>query len=291
MYRVLRPFEYFEPTTVAEVVDILSEHNGKAKVLAGGMDLVAKMRRRDLSLEYIISLHKVKGLDYVKGDGKTGLKIGALASLRSVELLPSLARDYISLYEAIHQIASVQVKASGTLVGNLCVATPASDVATALMALGATLKVAGAGQAKDVPIEDFFTGPGSTIMAPNEIVTEVSVPSVPPGTGGAFLNLTRVKEDIAKVSAAVVMTVTKGVCQQAKIALGAVAPTPLRCHQAEALLTGKEVGAIDNELVAQRAADVCTPITDLRSSAEYRKDMARVLTRRAIERALERAKS
>lgn len=291
MYRVLRPFEYFEPTTVAEVVDILSKHDGKAKVLAGGMDLVPKMRRRDLSPEYIISLQRAKGLDYVKDDGTTGLKIGALASLRSVECSPTVARDYISLYEAIHQIASVQVKANGTLVGNLCVATPASDVATALMALGATLKVAGTGRVKEVPIEDFFSGPGRTIMAPNEIVTEVSVPSVPPGTGGAFLNLTKVKADIAKVSATVVMTITNGVCQAAKIALGAVAPTPLRCHQAEALLTGQKLKSIDSELVAQRAADACTPITDIRSDAEYRKDMAKVLTRRAIERALERAKS
>jgi len=291
MYRVLRPFEYFEPTTLAEVVDILSKHNGQAKVLAGGMDLVAKMRRRDVSLEYLISLHRVKGLDYVKGDGKTGLKVGALASLRSVELFTATARDYISLYEAIHQIASVQVKANGTLVGNLCVATPASDVATALMALGATIKVAGTSQAKEVPIEDFFAGPGQTIMAPNEIVTEVSIPKVLPGTGAAFLNLTRVKEDIAKVSATVVITISNDVCQAAKIALGAVAPTPLRCYQAEELLTGKEIGAIDTELVARRAADSCKPITDMRSDAEYRKDMAQVLTRRAIERSLERAKS
>jgi carbon-monoxide dehydrogenase medium subunit len=291
MYRVLRPFEYFEPTTVAEVVDILSRHGGKAKVLAGGMDLVPKMRRRDLSPEYIISLQRVKGLDYVNGDGKRGLQIGALASLRSVELSPAVARDYVSLYEAIHQIASVQVKTNGTLVGNLCVATPASDVATILMALGATLKVAGTGRVKDVPIEDFFTGPGRTIMAPNEIVTEVSVPKVLPGAGGAFLNLTRVKEDIAKVSAAVVITTANAVCQTAKIVLGAVAPTPLRCHQAEALLTGKKLESIDSELVAQLAADACTPITDIRSSAEYRKDMARVLTRRALEIALERAKS
>jgi carbon-monoxide dehydrogenase medium subunit len=290
MYRVLRPFEYFEPTTVAEVVDTLSKQKGKGMVLAGGMDLVPKMRRRDLSVDYLISLNRVKGLDYVKGDGKTGLKIGALASLRSVELLPALARDYISLYEAIHQIASVQVKANGTLVGNLCVATPASDVATALMTLGATLKVAGAGQTKDVPIENFFSGPGRTIIAPHEIVTEVSVPKVPPGTGSAFLNLVRVKEDIAKVSAAVVMTVANGACKQARIALGAVAPTPLRCYKAEELLTGP-LASIDSEAVAQKAADSCQPITDFRSDAEYRKDMARVLTRRAIERSLERAKS
>lgn len=291
MYRVLRPFEYFEPATVAEVVDILSKYGKKAKVLAGGMDLIPKMRRRDLSPSYIISLQRVKGLDYVKGDGNTGLKIGALASLRSVELLPTVARDYVSLYEAIHQIASVQVKANGTLVGNLCVATPASDVATALMALGATLRVAGTGRVKDVPIEDFFTGPGQTIMAPNEIVAEVSVPKVPSGTGGAFLNLTKVKEDIAKVSATVVMTINNTTCQAAKIALGAVAPTPLRCHKAEALLSGQKLESIDKEVVAQQAADSCTPITDIRSEAEYRKDMARVLTRRALERALERAKS
>ena len=290
MYRVLRPFEYFEPTTVAEVIDILSRYDGKVKVLAGGMDLVPKMRRRELSPEYIISIQRVTGLDYVKGDGNTGLRIGALASLRSVELSPTVSGDYITLYEAIHQIASFQVKATGTLVGNLCAATPASDVSTALMALGATLKVAGTGRVKDVPIENFFTGPGQTILTPNEIVTEVSVPRVPPGTGGAFLNLTKIKADIAKVSATVVITITNGVCQIAKIALGAVAPTPLRCHQAEALITGQKLESIDSELAAQLAADICTPITDIRSEAEYRRDMAKVLTRRAIEKALERAK-
>lgn len=291
MYRVLRPFEYFEPVTVEEAVRILSEYGSKAKVLAGGVDLIPKMRRRELLPECIVNIQKIPGLNHVKGDRQKGLRIGALAPLRAVELSPTVARDYYILYEAVHQIASFQVKTMGTLVGNLCVATPASDVATALLALGATLKVAGTSQEKEIPIETFFAGPGETVLAPYEMVTEVSVPAVPAGTGGAFLNLSKTKADIAKVSVAVTMTVINNTCKEAKIALGSVAPTPIRASRAEETLRGRKLEKRIAEEAAEAAADAAKPITDIRSDAEYRREMTKVLVRRAIEKALERAKS
>lgn len=291
MYRVLRPFEYFEPETFAETIKILSNCSGSAKVLAGGIDLIPKMRRREVLVTDIISIQRIKELKYIKGNGSTGLKIGAMANLRTVELSPTIAKDYIVLHEAVYQIASLQAKTMGTLVGNLCVGTPASDVATALMALGATLQIAGSSQQKEIRIEDFFIGPGKTILAPDEIVTEVSVPAVKAGTGGAFLNLSKTKADIAKVNAAVTITVSDNVCEDIRIALGAVAPTPIRCYHAEDIIKGQKLDGTICEQVSQIAAEACAPISDIRSEAEYRKEMSRVLVRRALEQALERAKS
>jgi len=139
MHRVLKSFEFFEPKTVDEVVQLLFMYGAKAKVMAGGVDLVLKMRLRELMPEYVVSLQKVPELDYIEGDRETGLRFGALATLRQIELSPIVQRNWMLLYEAVHQIASVQAKTMGTAVGNLCVATPASDVAPALFALGAKL--------------------------------------------------------------------------------------------------------------------------------------------------------
>ncbi len=291
MYRVLKPFEYFEPATVEEAVQILSRCGSKAKVLAGGVDLIPKMRRRELLPRCIVNIQRISGLNYVKGDRQTGLRIGALTPLRAVELSPTVARDYDILYEAVHQIASIQVKAMGTLVGNLCVATPASDVATALYALGATLKIAGTAKEKEILIDSFFTGAGETVLEPYEVVTEVFVPAVSAGTGSAFLNLSKTKADIAKISVAVTMTVSNNTCKEAKVALGAVAPTPIRCSKTEELLKGHKLETEISGKAAEAAADAAKPITDIRSTTEYRKEMTKVLVRRAIEKALEKAKA
>ena len=291
MYRVLRPFEYFEPATVGEAVEVLSTYNGKATVLAGGMDLIPRLRRREMSADCLVSIQRIPGLDRLRGDQVKGLTIAALASLRAVEMSPVVAQHYLPLYEAVRQIASLQVKSNGTLVGNLCVATPASDVATALLALGARVRIAGDGVQRELPLEEFFIGPRLSALAQQEIVTEVLIPAVPSGFGAAFLNLSKIKADIAKVNVAVGLTMADGVCLEARIATGAVAPTPLRCREAESALRGQKV----TKLTARRAADtvalVCSPISDIRSVADYRYEMVRVLTRRAIEKAAERAKA
>jgi len=288
--RVLKPFEYFEPETIEEATQILSQYGERARLLAGGVDLVPRVRRRLLMPECVVSLLRIPGLDYIKGNGADGLKFGSLTSIRSLELSPLIQKDYLALYEAAHQIASVQVKTMGTAVGNLCVATPASDIAVALFALGARLRIAGASSERVIPIEDFFLGVGQTVLQPGEIVAEVLVPRPAAGTGQAFFKLVRTAADIAKVNAAVSLTVADGICQEARIALGSVAPVVIRAKKAEEVLRGKVIDQRMIEQAAAAAAEETRTITDIRSTAEYRREISRVLVKRATIKALERAK-
>ena len=288
--QALKEFEYLEPGTIDEASRISTSYGNKAKVLAGGLSLVDCMKRRVIEPECVLNIQRVPGLNYVRGDGKKGLKIGALASLRDVELYPAIEKDYLLLYEAVHQIASVQVKTMGTLVGNLCVGTPASDIAPALLVLGAKLEITSFAAKRVIPIEGFFIGVNRTVLQPGELVTAVSVPGPTAGTGGAFLKIARAAADLAKVNVAVVVTVKDGKCTNARIALGSVAPTTIRAKKAESILKGQKLEMKAIQAAAQAAADEIRPITDVRSTAEYRKEITRVLVTRAIAKALERAK-
>ncbi len=286
MHRVLLPFEFVEPTTVGEAVEMIDGQ--KARALAGGVDLVLKMRLRQVLPEKVVSLQRIPGLDHVRRDD-SGLRFGALASLRQVESDPETREEWSLLSEAIGSIVSVQTKVMGTAVGNLCVGTPASDVAPALFALGARVVITGTGPQREVPIEEFFVGPGQTAVKPHEIVTEVLLPLPAPGSGGAFGKLSKTSEDIAKVNAAVLVQMADGVCTDARIALGAVAPTPVRAGEAELLLLGSQMDAETIAGAAEAAMQAATPISDVRSTAEYRREMVRVLVKDALERAVQRA--
>lgn len=290
MPRVLEPFEYLEPGTIEEAVNVLSAKNGKATVLAGGVDLIGSLRRRERAVGYVVNIQKIPGLAYVDKNADKELIIGALTSLRSVELSPLVQEDYALLAEAIGKISSIQIKTMGTLVGNLCVASPASDVAPPLIVLNARLKIARSGQSRIIPLEDFFLGVKRTALEPGEIVTEVSIPAPPPSTGGAFMNLIRTASDIAKVNVAVLLTADGHVCKDARVCLGAVAPTPVRAKKAEEILKGQRLEPTVIEKAAQAAADETKAISDIRSTAEYRAEMAKVLSRRAIEKAWAQAK-
>jgi carbon-monoxide dehydrogenase medium subunit len=282
MYRVLLPFEFFEPKTVDEAVRLLDTAN--SKVMAGGVDLVLKMRLRLTLPDAVIGLQKIPGLDYIESN-PAGLRFGALASIRQIELSPLVQKNWAVLYEAVHQIASVQTKTMGTAVGNLCVATPASDIAPPLFVLGAKVKIVGLNYEKLVPIENFFVAVGKTILEPNEIVTEIFVPGMPAGTGSAFLKAAKTADDIAKVNAAVTVTVTDKICKDARIALGSVAPTPIRMTEAEQALKGQKLDETMFARAAEAAADAVRPISDIRSTAKYRKEMVRVLVKDALAKA------
>ena len=290
MTRPLKPFDYFEPTTIEEAVQLLRKYGTKAKVLAGGVDLVARMRRRQFKPQYVVSILSIPGLDYIQSD-EAGLRFGALTTIRSIELSHVVEKSYAVLYEATSQIASVQVKTMGTAVGNLCVATPASDIAAALYALGAKLKIAGPASERVISIEDFYVGVNETVLKPDELVAEVVVPNPAPQTGGAFFKLVRTAADIAKVNATVNLTVTNNTCKEVRIALGAVAPTVIRATRAEKALKGSSLEPKVVEEAAQLAAQEAKPITDLRSTVDYRREMVRVLVRWAVEKAVTRARS
>lgn len=286
----MKPFEYFEPRTVGEAIQILSDYGDKAQILSGGIDLIPRMQKGDIHAEYVVNIQKIPGLEYIEPIGKEGFTFGAMSRLRSLEVSQSIQNGYPILYEAIHQITSVQAKYMGTAVGNLCVATPASDVATSLFALGARLKITGPKGERIEPIEKFYVDYRLTSLKRGEMVTEVLLPHPPPGTGTAFFNLVRTRADIAKIGAATAIFVQNGICREVRIAIGAAAPTVFRAVKAETLLTGQKITPREINEAAETAAGETKPITDLRSTAKYRKEMARVLVKRALEKALENAK-
>ena len=290
MHRTLRSFELLEPEDLEEALHLLSAHGEDAKVLAGGLNLVSDMRRWRRHPEYVLSIRRIPGLNFVEGKSGGEIRIGALTSIRSLELSPLIQRECTLLHEAARQIGSIQVKTMGTVVGNLCAASPASDIAPVLLVSGARLKIRAPGIEKWVPIEGFFTGPGRTILASDEILTEIGLPSLPKGWRGAFFKLAITSASIAKVNAAVALKLERGLCKEARIALGAVAPTVIRARKAEGILIGRKLKPEAIREAAAAAAEESIPITDLRASAGYRREMVGVLVRRAIVQASERAR-
>jgi len=291
MVRTLKSFEYFAPAEIDEALRILSSYGRKAKIVAGGVDLIVRMRRREVDPKCVINIQMISALDYLKADKAGRLRIGALTKLRSVEVSPLIQRDYILLQEAVHQIASIQIKNMGTVVGNLCVGTAASDVAPVLVALGAELRIKGLTSERRVAVEDFYVGPNQTVLKADEIVTEIVIPSISIGTGTSFLNLNRTATDISKINVAVRVKANNKRCEEVSIALGAVAPTVIRARKAEEILKENRYDKRTIDTAAKVAAEHVKPITDIRSTAEYRKEMTEVLVRRAIGKALDRAQA
>ena len=288
MYRVLKPFEFFEPESLDETLQLLSECGTRCRPLAGGVDLVHKMRLRRILPQFVVSLQRIPGLNYAEV-GVTGLRIGALATIRSLELSESVRNEYNVLWEAVRSIATVQIKTMGTAVGNICAATPASDVVPPLAVLGATLRIVSSGRGRVIPIEDFFLGPGWTVLEPSEIVVEVSVPKLGPKEGGAFFKIAKTNCDIAKVNVAAWVSISENRCVDVRIALGSVAPTVIRATKSEEMLQGEELEEKIFVAAAEVASEHARPITDIRSTLEYRKEMIKVLVRDALRKAAERA--
>jgi carbon-monoxide dehydrogenase medium subunit len=286
-YRRLPKFDYLTPRTIDEALSLLSQHKGRAKVMAGGTDIVPKLKRREIKApEYIIDLKRVPDLDYIKHDGG-GLSLGALVTIRAVETSPVIREKFSVLFHAAESMASNQVRNRGTIAGNICNAVPSADTAPALLTLEAKLKLISQRGERTVNIEDFFTGPSETILADDEILQEIQVPNLPPQGRGVYLKLTpRRSMDLAIVGVALVAVPENGVCRDIRIALGAVSPTPVRVREAEAIVKGQR---LSDELVkraAQIASEGCCPISDHRASAEYRTEMVKVLTRRAINQVI-----
>jgi len=287
-YRRLTKFEYLAPKTIDEALALLSQHKGRAKVIAGGTDVVPQLKRREIKApQYIIDLKEIPGLDYIKYDEVNGLTLGALATIHAVETSSIIREKFNILFQATESMASPQVRNRGTVVGNICNAVPSADTAPALLTLEAKVKLVSQRGTRMVNIEDFFTAPNQTVLTAEEIVQEIQIANLPPNSKGRYLKLTpRRSMDLAMVGVAVVVIPEDGVCQDARIALGAVAPTPIRAKGAEGILKGQRFSEKIIEKAAQVAAEESRPIDDHRASAEYRREMVKVLTRRAIEQAV-----
>lgn len=276
----MRRFEYFEPGTLAEAASLLKENGAQA--LAGGTDLLVELKEQLRRAERVVNIKKIRGIGGLSCDAREGLRLGALATAREVEVSDFATRNYPNLVQAARELGSIQVRNRATIVGNICRASPSADTAPPLIADGARVKIYGPNGERAVALEDFFTGPGKTALAPGELVTEIVVPPPAPRTGKVYIKHGRRKAmELATVGVAVTLTLNADV----KIVLGAVAPTPMRAKSAEALLRGKELNDALIEQAAEAAMRESRPISNVRASAEYRREMVRVLTRRALRQA------
>ncbi len=281
-------FTFSSPVSLAQANDLLSRHGAEAKVVAGGTDLVVQIKNRLIAPEQVISLLKVQELAGMEIRGKQ-LRIGALVKHATLESSPLLKNGWEILSEAAKKVGSPQIRNLGTVGGNLCNASPAADTAPSLLVLESEIVLVSQRGERRIPLDSFFTGPGSTILAPDELLKEILVPECPAGTVWACLKLGRRKcMDLALVSMAVLLNVDseKKVCRRARIALGAVAPTPLRAKETEKFLEGKTLKEEVIREASQRAQEECRPISDIWASADYRKEMVKILLERAIKKSL-----
>ena len=277
-------FDYLEAPTIKEAISLLSKYDGNAKVIAGGTDLMNLIRTKMIKPKYVVDIGHIPGLDYVRYDDQGALSIGALATVRALEMSAAVKEHHPVISQAAGQLGSMAIRNVGTIGGNLCHASPAADTAPSLIGLGATVKIVGRAGERTVALEDFFAGPGQTALQRGEILVEIRVPRMPPHTKAVYLkHATRGAADLAIVGVAVIATLDGESFRNVKIVLGAVAPTPMRARNAEKLLEGKDIDDALIEDAAQAASDESRPITDVRAPADYRREMVKVFTRWAIK--------
>lgn len=283
--------EYHRPRDLARTVEILSRHGKKARVIAGGTDILPR-RPGVKNVDTIDHLVDISNLDlnYIKDDDDC-IRIGAATPINHIGGFPIFLSDpYRALSEAADSHSTPTIKNRATVGGNLCNSSPCADLALPLLVLDALLIAAGVGGEREIPITRFFKGANYMALEAGEILQEIRIPKFSQATGSAFIKLRRQQTaiDMAVVNAAALLTIDNAGCENARIALGAVAPVPLRAEKAEAVLAGAEV----NREVIQKAASVAVeevrPIGDVRATATYRRDMVPVLVRRALETGLQR---
>ncbi|VTU22855.1 Carbon monoxide dehydrogenase medium chain [Variovorax sp. PBL-E5] len=286
--KTMRRFEYNDPQTIPEAIALMARLEGAKSLFAGGTDLLVEIREHIRRPAHLIDLKKIAGLDGLAFDAESGLRCGALVTVRRIETSPIVRQHYRGLMSAARELGSIQVRNRATLGGNVCRASPSADTLPPLVADGARATLEGAEGRRNVALEDFFTGPGRTLLQSDEILVEFQIPAPLPHTGKSYLKHGRRKAmELATVGVAVTLSLHEGRVSHARIVLGAVAPTPLRALRAEALLMGEKPNDAVFAAAAQAALEESRPITDVRASADYRRRMVGVLTHRALTQALE----
>ncbi|MBI4525003.1 MAG: xanthine dehydrogenase family protein subunit M [Deltaproteobacteria bacterium] len=285
---IIPEFEYLSPQTLQEACGLLVQYGESAKVLAGGSDVLVKMKDGLMRPAYLVSLKKLddlKGIRYEKG---TGVVIGARATHNEIMTSSILQTKYRSVCEAAHSMAAEQIRNIGTIGGNLVNAVPSADLPPILIALFAQARIVGPIRERTIPLEEFFLGPGRTVLESGEILVEIIIPDqLTTGSNYIKFGLRRAGA-LAVAGVAISMTVSGDVCQEIRIVLGAVAPTPLRARQAENVLRGKRISRELIDEAAKIAAVEAKPISDIRGSIEYRRNLVAVLTRRSLKAAIEK---
>ncbi len=289
--RRLPTFEYHTPASIAEALGLLKTYGTKARIIAGGTDLLLAMKKRAVTPEHLINVKNIKALKGISYNNKKGLKIGSLVTVTELEESALIKEKAPALHDAALVMASPQIRTLATIGGNLCSAVPSADTAPPLIAMGAEAVLTGPKGERVLPVEKLFKGPAESKVARNEILTSILIPKQPPKSAAAYLKLMRrAALDLALVGVAAYVCLDKDnkTCKEVRIALGAVAPTPIRAPLAEQMLTGKEVTESLVDEAGKVAVTLCSPITDLRASLGYRCDMIEVLTKRAVMEAFGR---
>ena len=283
-------FVYQQAATVEEACCLLAEHRSDSKILAGGTDILVKMKHRREVPSYLVNIKGIPGLDHIEYEPGEGLRLGPLVTIESLKRSPVVGKQYPMLHEAAAYMATISIRNRATVAGNICNGSPSAETAPALIVLGATVRITGPGGERVVAVEDFFTGPGSTVLEPEEIVVEIQVPEAPADSAGVYEKYSLRRMDVAMVGVASLVIPDGEICGDVRIALSAVAPTPIRARKAEEVLrraapTEKVVAA-----AARAAAEEARPITDIRGSAASRREIVQQLTAEVLRRSLTAAK-
>jgi len=279
-------FDYYKPRDIQDAVTFLEKEDTGAQALAGGTDLMPRIKDRLTSPKYVVN---IKGLEQLQGMGAEGssFRIGSLTTIRTLETSPVIRRRYPALAQAASVLGSVQIRNIATVGGNLCHAVPSAETAAPLLAFDGRANIVGPHGNRSVPLDQFFLGPRRTVLHPGELLKEVILPSLPEQYGSVYIKLGhRQAMDLAIVGVAAFVSLdSQGRCAECRIGLGAVAPTPARAKQAEKLLKGEKL----TEAAILQAAEIgmgeCQPIDDLRASRVYRCEMVKVLMARALNQA------
>ncbi|HQX51520.1 MAG TPA: xanthine dehydrogenase family protein subunit M [Planctomycetaceae bacterium] len=288
----MHSFDYLVPSSVAEAIDVMARHNGAARPLAGGTDLIDQMRVGRLTPELLIDVKKLRELN-VLTSGADGLHVGAAVPCYRIYGYDVVNQQYSALADSCHIIGGIQIQSRASVGGNLCNSGPAADSTPAMIALGGVCVIAGPGGTREVPVESFCTGPGKNVLQPGELLVELRFPPQPAHSGSHYRRMIpRNEMDIAivGVGASVVLDESGQNFVSARIGLGAVAPTSLFAQVASELLAGKPVNDASLELAAAAAREIASPITDMRGTREYRIHVTGVLVKRVLQAAITRAR-
>jgi len=285
-------FDYHRPETLEAALALLDELGAGARVLAGGTDLIDRLRRGAVTIDHLVSITRIDALRALGFDESRGLTIGAAARIRDVGRHPAVVRLYPALARACSVMATTHIRNMGTVAGNVANGSSCADTAGPLLVHAATVTIARHGARRQLDLDRFFRGPKAVDLGPGELVVDLRVPTPPVRSGSAYERISaRSRVDMAAASVAAFVALDEdGTAVTARIALGAVGPTPMRATDAERRLTGRvpDAGAVADAAAASAAA--CRPIDDVRATAEWRRAVVEVLARRALERAVARAR-
>lgn len=286
----MQSFDYYAPITLADALELLRAHGETARPMAGGTDLIVQLREGRKKASAVVDVKHIPELTALNYTPGAGLIIGAAVPLSRIYTNSAIAQAFPGLMDAFTVVGGSAIQSRASLGGNLCTSSPAADTIPALIAHNAVCVVAGAGGMRETRVEDFNTAPGRAALQTGDLLVSIKIPAPPAGFGAAFLRfIPRNEMDIAETSCGAAVVLTDGKIGAARVALGAVAPRPLFVPQAAALLMGQPPTESAIEDAARAAQSAATPITDMRGTVEHRKQLAYVLTKRALTAAIARS--